>query len=517
MASDLKTPATRWWPLVMIVLLAVAGIVRCQAVGEMDRQVANMQSIAIGMLAVVLSMLWLLLFSRMPWARRVGFAGVCALLIVGFFALFRFDGVTGNLIPVFASRWAAAPSFTVPIADATQLAAADEDALAGLADFLQFFGPERDGRVSDPGLSRDWRAEPPVEVWRRAVGAGWSGFSVSGRRALTQEQHGQDEVVSCYDVLSGDLLWIHRDPARYDDPLAGLGPRATPTIEGHLVYSMGSTGLLNCLELATGELRWSIDTLAANGASLPEYGVACSPLIVGDLVVVSPGGRAQRSLVAYERFTGEFVWGAGTSSAHWSSPILAQLAGRQQILIFQQELVGHDAVTGAVLWSHPWPTKHPHVALPAILDGDRVLLSSGYGAGCELLEIEQQAAGGYVARSIWKSRRLKAKFANFVTKDGSVYGIDDGILTCVNLTDGSRVWKAGRYGHGQLLLVDDLLLVMAESGEVILLEPVPSEHRELARFTAFADKTWNPPALAGEYLLLRNDREAACYRLPVQR
>lgn len=501
--------AIRWWPLPVILLLAVAGIVWARLSNEADRQSANILSISIGVLAFAMVFLWLLAFSRLSLQVRAG-ASLLLVAAVGFLAVsVRVRGVTGDLLPILEWRFARsdhrveAPS--APRGPAPQ-------PLEGLADFPQFFGPDRTGRLAGPRLARDWESRPPEELWRRAVGEGWSGFAVAGARAITQEQHGEEEAVVCYDVRSGEILWLHRDAARYDTKLAGMGPRATPTADGDRVYCQGATGILNCLELATGEVVWSRNVLEDNDAVLPEWGVAGSPLVAGDRVVVSAGGPRGRSLVAYDAASGAFVWGGGDGAAHWSSPMLATLAGREQILIFNEAVTGHDVESGEVLWRYPWPTNHPHVCLPAVAGDDRVLISSGYGTGCHLVRIEERA-DGLAPTTVWESRRLKAKFTNVVVRDGYVYGLDDGILTCLDLDTGERQWKSGRYGHGQVLLVGDLLLVTSEGGDVVLVEPVPEERRELARYQVFDRKTWNPPALAGRYLLVRNDREAVCLRL----
>jgi len=171
---------------------------------------------------------------------------------------------------------------------------------------------------------------------------------------------------------------------------------------------------------------------------------------------------------------------------------------------------------GSILWEYPWDTDgKPHVSIPVLVSGDRVLLSSGYGKGAELLQISNADDDKQSAERIWRTLHLKAKFNNYVLKDGHVYGLDDGMLTCIDVEKGRRTWKQGRYGHGQNILIDNLMLLTAESGEVLLIEPVPEEPRILASFQAIEGKSWNPPALVGEYLLLRNHLEAALYRLPL--
>ena len=156
------------------------------------------------------------------------------------------------------------------------------------------------------------------------------------------------------------------------------------------------------------------------------------------------------------------------------------------------------------------------MAQPVPLPGDRVFVSSGYGIGGKLFQIQRDEKEALQISLVWETPRLKAKFTNIVYRDGYIYGLDDGVLVCLDITNGQRNWKRGRYGHGQVILVDDLLLVQAESGDVILVEVNPDEHKELARFPALEGKTWNSPALAGPYLLVRNDREAACYELPLE-
>jgi outer membrane protein assembly factor BamB len=233
-------------------------------------------------------------------------------------------------------------------------------------------------------------------------------------------------------------------------------------------------------------------------------------------VVVIAGGSGGRRLVAYDAATGERAWSAGEGSASYSSPALATLAGRRQLVVLNAASVsGHDPATGAVLWEQPFPRGQPNVAQPLALGPERLLVSVGYGVGSKAYRVA--AAGGALQASLeWESPRLKSKFANLVLHEGFVYGLDDGVLTCLDPANGERRWKAGRHGHGQLLLVVGLLLVQTEEGELVLVEPSPEAYRELARFPVLDGKTWNPPALAGSTLLVRNDREAAAYELPVE-
>ncbi len=481
-----------------------------------QRQDRNIATAIIGIVTLLLLLIWWLFLSRLRWRIRLGVFGAVLGLILLAMALFRFHGVTGDLVPVFQWRWQR-PSWASAgerVKPAVSSIPAQSNQLTN--DWPQFLGPGRDNVVEGPRLARDWTAQVPQRLWLQPVGAGWSGFAVAGNRAITQEQRGEDEAVVCYDLLSGTPLWSYAYSAHFQSPLAGEGPRATPTIAGQRVYALGSTGILNCLDLEKGKLLWSKDILRDNDARINEWGMSSSPLVMDDLVVVSAGGSNNRSLVAYRAATGEFAWGSGTDGAGYSSPCLVTLAGVPQILIFNSGGVSaHDPTSGTNLWKYRWPGGHPHVAMPVVIPGHRVLVSSGYGVGSELLQVQRDATGAFKATRLWKTTRLKAKFTNLVYRDRFIYGLDDGIMACLNAADGGQRWKEGRYGHGQEILVGDLLLVTAESGEVILLNPDPQESRELTRFPALKGKTWNPPALAGQYLLVRNDKEAACYRLPL--
>ncbi len=482
-------------------------------------QYGNMATAVIAITGVVLVLLWLMFFSRLLWKTRWLALGI-VLAVIGLpAALFEIHGVTGDLVPIIKPRWRhAAPAATVS-ASSLQPAGLDKQALPITLSWPQFLGPSRNSTLPDgPKLARDWNAQPPQKLWRQPIGPGWSGFAVAGERAITLEQRGANEFVVCYELHTGKILWSHADTGHFENTVAGEGPRTTPTIVGDKVVTVGGTGILNCLDLATGKTIWSKNILKENGRSVNVWGTAGSPLVSGDSVIVNPGGNKGRSLVAYRLADGKRVWGGGDDSSGYSSPCAAMLCGVPQVMIFNDHGVfGHDQTTGRVLWEYPWNPAHAHVTQPIVLDGDRVLVSSGYGEGSQLLQVQRDGAGRFTVKQLWKTRKLKSKFNNMVVRDGQVYGLDDGTLACVDLATGVMKWREGRYGHGQFILVRDLLIITAENGEVALVQPSPDGRRELTRFSAVTGKTWNPPALAGDLLLVRNDEEAACYRLSVDR
>jgi len=510
--TGLVGKGVRWWPLTAIWLLSVATIVFFIATHDAEsdiRQALVMKVLGVLIAGFVLSIVWLLAFSRMKMKRRLGALGVIVALLCVFGSLFRFGGFSGDLVPIFTWRWTGA------IAESPETAG--ESGFDLTHDYPQFLGPRRNATITEVELAKDWSVSPPERLWRMPIGEAWSGFAVLGTRAVTQEQIGEDEAVSCYDLLSGELIWQKRNAARYDDPLGGVGPRATPTIDGDRVYTVGATGFFACRSLETGELRFGFNLLERHKASLPDWGVAGSPLIIGDLVILSVGGQDGNSLVAYRKVTGDLVWRGGSDQAHWSSPVVYDDEGEPQILIFNKGgVAAHSVEDGAVLWEFPWTrsTGTPRVAVPVALPGNRFVISSGYGAGAAMFQVLRKGAG-FVAEEVWRSLHLKSKFNNFVFKDGFIFGLDDGVLACIDADTGRRTWKKGRYGHGQLLLGSNWLLLMAENGEAILLEPNPEVPVVLGSFQALNGKSWNPPALAGPFLLVRNHLEAACYRLPV--
>ena len=502
-----RKSSLRLWPAIVILVAGLAGQAWAWLRDEPTRQMRVMDSLFYGVVTLFLLLLWLFFFSRLAGRLRLRIFGALFALGALFFTLVEIRGVSGDLVPRLGWRWASqlAPA---PEGSGSYSAVPGEE-----GGFPQFLGPQRDARLRDVRLRRDWPAAPPREVWRRPVGAGWSSFAVIGNLAITQEQRGEQEAVVAYDLSSGEPVCSHSDEARYATTVGGVGPRATPTIASGRVFTVGSTGILNALDLASGRELWSVDLVAEHGAEIPDWGKSSSPLVDGPRVIV-PVRAGGRSLIAFAAESGEVLWQEGSGGVSYSSPRLASLDGREQVLIFNSDgVAGHDPETGTVLWTYPWSRDQPNVAQPVVLGADRVLISSGYGIGSSLLRVSETESSGLVAQEVWTSRRLKLKFAQAVEFEGSLYGLDDGVLTSIDPATGERRWKRGRYGHGQILLVGDLLLVQTEAGRLILVEPDPSELKELASIEALSGHAWNTMAFSPPYLLLRNHQEAVCYEL----
>ncbi len=441
------------------------------------------------------------------------------LLASGIWTLVRLDGLTGDHAFQFAARWtetaekrlltqADDPSATPPaLLDA---ASADRGATDRVqADWRGFRGPGRDGIIPGVRIETDWTQSPPALLWRRKVGPGWSSFAVSGDLLYTQEQRGDDEVVACYRASNGEPLWSHRNRARFFEAMGGAGPRATPTLSGGRLVALGATGILDALDASDGSVMWSRNVAVDTESKIPIWGYSSSPLVHGDLVIVAAGG----ALVGYDFATGNPRWFGPDGGPSYSSPQLMTIDGRAQIVLLND--AGATSVRpadGTLLWEHPWPGYS--LVQPALTANGDVLISAGEGKGIRRIRAAH-GPGGWTTTERWESNRLKPNFNDFVVHDRHAFGFDGRILACLDLENGERKWKGGRYGHGQLILLTDqgLLLVLSEKGELALVAATPDRFTEIARLPAIEGKTWNHPVLAGDLLLVRNGQEMAAFRL----
>lgn len=469
-------------------------------------------------LALVGLELWLLIYYR-----RVGFAclALAAIVVGGMYTRIIDVKNDGDLMPTSVSlKFLSTPASDLAHYRATQSAPAGDEKAVSLEvseeDMPAYRGVKREGVAVGPALERDWSKHPPKQLWRHPVGAGYAGFAVAGNVAITIEQRDADEAVVCYDVDTGKERWLYTYPAEFTEPLGGPGPRATPTIYEGEVYSLGAKGHLACLDGATGKEKWRANILEGNGNIM--WAMSGSPLVYGNVVVVNPGVQVKseslRALVAYDRKTGKPVWGSGNTKAGYASPMLATLAGVEQILLFDGvEIAGYAATDGKKLWSHPWKTHQDiNVAQPLVLEGDRVFVSSGYAVGCAMLQISK-TGDAWSVKERWRNTLLRDKMSSPLLYKEHIYGQDDGFLVCLNAEKGERTWKGKRYGHGQTLLTGDLIVVLAENGKLVLVEATPEAFRELASIQAIEGRTWNYPALARGRVYVRNDIEMAAYAL----
>ena len=493
--------------------------------------------------------------------RRLGIIAVAIVLPCAAALLLRIPGVAGNGVAAFAWRWTETPEQrllgradeppdtilrerveTANASTAAATAADGPDSPVGGATLVPppataietaasairwagFRGVDRAGRVPGVRIETDWAASPPAALWRRPVGPGWASFAVRGNVLYTQEQRGDEEIVAAYSLTTGEPVWRHHDRVRLNDPMGGPGPRATPTLSGDRVYTFGSTGVLNALDAETGSRVWSRNPPTDLDTTIPTWGYSSSPLIVDDLVVVAVGG----TLAAYAVADGQPRWVGPAGGDSYSSPQPASIEGVSQVLLpTSTGTMSVAAATGKALWTQPWNTRLPVMPIvqPAVLDGSTVLIGDN-SSGLRRLAVSRSSSAKaaedkrdtWTVDERWVSNRLKPYFNDFVVHRGHAYGFDGAILAAVDLANGERKWKGGRYGQGQLVLLpdQDVLLVLSEDGELALVKAVPDGLTEMARVPALSGKTWNHPVLVGDILLVRNGEEMAAFRLALVR
>jgi outer membrane protein assembly factor BamB len=537
-AKDLE-PARRRRPLVpplpawIVFGAAILAAVVIANIGLIDGAQSNVLALIFTFVAFLSMAIWFVFLSGYPgWLR--GLFVLSVLLAVSlFFVFYRVEGATGWLFPTFAYRFAPRPDELLERPE--KMAGVEgSDVAVDLAtttadDFPRFLGPDGTCGVEQPQLDLDWSANRPRELWRVPIGAGWSAFSVVNGYAVTMEQRGPLEMVTCYDAHSGEMAWSQSIEARYETVMGGIGPRATPTIHGGLVYTLGAKGHLHCLDGSNGNVVWNRNVpedcgvSAAEDAKKMNYGRSNSPLIVDQMVVLpggGPSGGPKHALIAYDRLTGKILWEAGNDQASYASPSLATLVDTRQIVSVNEKTVtGHAPATGEQFWSYEWESDSatmPNVSQAVPVGDDVVFLSNGYNNGAALIKITYSGSDGWRAEKLWHNRaRMRTKFTNVAVHEGHVYGLSDGRLECLDIANRERRWKGGRYGHGQVLRVSGALLVQCEPGDVVLVELSPDRLIERGRIPALSDKTWNNLCLFGNLLLVRNGVEAACYELPV--
>jgi outer membrane protein assembly factor BamB len=457
------------------------------------------------------------LLGRWLSTKRTIATVVAVLAVYAYCDLIRMEGLTGDFDADIAYRWQpTAEDRLLATSKSPSVAAASTEPL-GVVTWSEFRGPHRDAVVPGVDLATDWQAQPPREVWRKKIGPGWSSFAIAGNRLFTQEQRGENELVVCYDANTGEERWRHETPARFWESVAGAGPRATPTLAQGGLFALGATGVLARFDPVNGKVVWQRNLKDDSQRDLPVWGFSSSPLVVGDVVVVHAGGQGDKGLFAYDIADGKLRWQVAAGDHSYASAQLATVAGRESLLMLTNDgLTAHDPATGKLLWDHPWKFGNYRAVQPLVVDAKHVLLGTGMGAGTRYIEIEPGEPAPKI-NTLWTTAEMKPDYNDYVAHKGYLYGFDHNIFSCIDLATGKRLWKKGRYGNGQVLLLPDAdqLLVLSESGEAVLLRTNPEKLDELARHQVLEGKTWNHPALVGNRLYSRNGEEMSCFELPV--
>jgi len=531
-------PPRRVWitlaSLAAATALVRAGLLELVVGSVVDQAVRNIITLILAFSGCLSLFVWFVRESGHSAQRKKLVSGGLAALIVLGLACLRIERVSGDLVPEFRFRWTASPDRLLP-----KMATHTTEAQAWNAtpeDFPRFLGPHGSAALDAPILDPDWTARPPKEVWRTSIGAGWSSFATCGDHAVTLEQRGDEELVTCRAIATGDVTWSVTVRARHETVLGGVAPRSTPAIRDGIVYTTGATGWLHAIDGAAGRVLWKRDVLADLGidpekhAAAVAWGRSGSPLVTENLVIVPGGGplfeakpesTSAVALVAYDRATGEQRWAVGNEQISYVTPDLVRIGDREVILaVNESRVVAYDPADGRERWGFDWPghsNSDASCSQPHVLPDGRIFLSKGYGVGAALFASSGNAEPP-LFEAVWRQPgMLKTKFTNVVVYQNHAYGLSDGILECVRVSDGKRQWKKGRYGQGQVLRVGAFLLVQAEGGEIVLLDCVPTGNVERATLSALSSQTWNNLCLTGNRLLVRNSEEAVCYVLPIVR
>jgi outer membrane protein assembly factor BamB len=463
---------------------------------------------------------WLLLTPALSWPiRRLGAAFVM-LLCWGYCDLLRLDGVWGDFQAQIAWRW----DLTEEDRYMADLASrkAETAVVTGKSlelrpgDWPGFRGADRDSKRTGVRIATDWKANPPKQLWKQRIGPGWSSFAVIGDRAFTQEQRGESEAVVCYDTNNGKEVWAYLDPTRFYEEIGGPGPRSTPTFAEGNLYTLGANGTLNCLDPATGKLKWTRDVAKDSGAKVPTWGFSSSPLVAQGIVTVFAGGPDGKSVLGYHASSGELAWAAGDGTNGYSSPQLEQLNGVEQVVVATDKgLTALEPAAGKVLWQHDWSRgpQGARTAQPIPVSETDVLIGTPM-VGTRRIHVSRDG-DHWSEKQVWESKAIRPYYNDLVLYKDHIYGFDNNFFTCVNLETGEGKWRARGYGNGQVLLLADqgLLLISTEKGEIALVEATPEAHKEVARVPAIKGKTWNHPVVANGKLFIRNGEEMACFQL----
>jgi outer membrane protein assembly factor BamB len=527
----------RWFERLILGGLALGGIVASNAI-------ADPMTIGVPWIMFIAPWIALAWAAGAWWLRaappRERTAILAAILAAGFALplVVRFEGVTGAMDAAPRWRWAPTPEdrFLTELAakraegqsgatleSPSGIAPPDASPLViGPGDWPEFRGPKRDATVRGIAALGEWsETSPPVLLWKRRVGPAWSSIAVVGERLFTQEQRGEEELVSCYSLSDGHEEWIHAEADRFQEPAAGTGPRATPTVAAGKIFALTARGVLVCLAPQDGALEWKRDLRADTGAAVPIWGFSSSPLVVplpggGHVVACITCGPDGKGVIACDAATGATRWTAGGGRHTYASCHLVNLGGEAQIVAVTDEGLEAFAVAdGRRLWEHRWVLAgQARMLQPQVVGDDRLLIHS-YLDGAELVRVVHTGTD-WTVEPLWRTKELRSYFNDSVVRDGYLYGFNDRILTCIDLATGKRKWIGGRYAHGQVLLVADAgeLLVIGEQGEAVRVAADPGRHEERGRFQAVEGKTWNHPTIAHGRLLVRNSEEMACYQLP---
>ena len=398
---------------------------------------------------------------------------------------------------------------------------------ATATEWPQWRGLNRDGVSGEVGILKEWAASGPKVLWNLPLGEGFSGISVSQGRVYTMFSKGNDEFIICLNATDGQEIWRFRSDDNYHEGQGGNGPRATPTIDGDLLFTVSAHGKLYALNTENGQKVWSHDLQRKFGSKMPRWGFSTSPLVEGELLIVEVGGKSKKSIVAFNKNSGDVLWSSHKDKLGYSSPIAVTVKGIRQIICFTgTKLVSVSPTDGTIYWTYPWKTGYDvNAATPVFIPPDKVFISSGYDKGAAVVQMrvfvspdDDRAAtdqirenqGTVRIKEIWKNRKMKNQFASSVLHENYLYGFDNSILKCIEADTGEEQWKTRGFGKGTVILADGHLIILSDKGKLGLAEATPAGYIEKASAKVLSGLCWTAPTLADGKLYMRNETEMVC-------
>jgi len=384
------------------------------------------------------------------------------------------------------------------------------------AEWPQWRGPNRDGISKETGLLKQWPEQGPPLVWKATgAGGGYSSFAISKGRLFTMGQKGDREYVIAFDVTNGKEVWSTPFGSAFRND-RGDGPRGTPTVDGDTLYALGGSGDLSALNARTGKIIWTMNVLQKFGGENITWGISESPLVVGEKLLVNPGGPGA-SIVALNKKDGALIWKSQSDRAGYSSAIPVQIGNTTQVVFFTHKRgLGLDLKDGKLLWEYPRAANNVANAATPIVRGNRVFISSDYGNGGGLVEIKGNGEG---ASEVYFTKEMRNHHSSSILIGDHLYGFSSGILTAMRFDTGEVAWKDRSVGKGSLVYADGNLYALSENGVVGLVEATPTGYREKGRFRIQQDSlpTWTHPVVAGGRLYLRDQDTIYAYDVTEKR
>ncbi|MCZ6746757.1 MAG: PQQ-like beta-propeller repeat protein [Acidobacteria bacterium] len=380
---------------------------------------------------------------------------------------------------------------------------------SGGEDWPQYRGRHRDGVTSAGEIPLTWPADGPRVVWKKEAGAGFSQLAVRGGDIYTGVAAGTDEFAVRLDGETGQEVWRTAIGASFEDRF-GNGPRATPTLDGDSLYIVSASGELHALRTSDGTRIWSLNLLEKFQSKKPRFGYSPSPLVEGWLLLLEVGGEGGRSLVALDKKSGTVVWTVLSGPAGYSSPVVADMAGERQVVLPRGRTLTGLSLAGVILWEYQM--EEPAIAMPVVVKGDRIFVSSNGDTGCALVKVFRTEKG-LAVKEEWRNRNMRNHFNSSLLIGDAIYGFDNATLKCLDLESGDVKWAKRGFGKGSLIGVDDRLLVLSVKGNLVMVEANPEAYHELGSYHALEGKSWTAPSYVGGRVYLRNLTQMACLDL----